>query len=476
MAEASWRRGRRSYGGTTQVAFSPSLVVGGVFARHLLFLSLVQLCRIFFFLVFLVLGSHHKERGFLSSSLSQFWVGFLQVVRELLPPRRMTSFFGVSRITRVSVRGVFQWQARRFVTQGSRPLVSSRIGGGSLSSRSCVWCSPFRLGFMFLVVLDIPWWFWVSVVVVGGCTSGGNFFLARLLLFTSSFALRAEFKTANAATLPDRLLVKTLVLLDRDSSRSYIGGSESDGHSFVINEACSMFAHTNPLHLDVFKSVARFEAEVVAMTTTLLGIDKNFQADLKAIRRHINKNTIMELGHLASSFGICFHVDLCLGGFVLPFARELGYPIPPFDFSVKGVSPISVDVHKYGLAPKGTSIVLYRNHEIRKHRGDWFVGKLCALEEHENYQELESRKSCKKQVIRRHMKTFSRRAPHKVGSSPIYFAVLTPGAPWRVLGVVGFVFITPGAQEGGWAPFSAQPLRQAPQRRGSGATLADVAP
>ncbi|KOM36727.1 hypothetical protein LR48_Vigan03g010800 [Vigna angularis] len=234
----------------------------------------------------------------------------------------------------------------------------------------------------------------------------------------------------------------------------YIGGSESDGHFSVINEACSMFAHTNPLHLDVFKSVARFEAEVVAMTAALLGskenssggqicgnmtsggtesillavktsrdymkskkgitrpemiiplsghsaydkaaqyfniklwrvpVDKNFQADVKAIRRHINKNTILivgsapgfphgiidpieELGRLASSFGICFHVDLCLGGFVLPFARELGYPIPPFDFSVKGVSSISVDVHKYGLAPKGTSIVLYRNHEIRKHQ------------------------------------------------------------------------------------------------------------
>ena len=42
------------------------------------------------------------------------------------------------------------------------------------------------------------------------------------------------------------------------------------------------------------------------------------------------------------------------------------YPIPPFDFSVKGVTSISSDVHKYGLAPKGTSVVLYRNHEIRK--------------------------------------------------------------------------------------------------------------
>ncbi|CAJ2669353.1 unnamed protein product [Trifolium pratense] len=247
---------------------------------------------------------------------------------------------------------------------------------------------------------------------------------------------------------------KDAVWQGKCSGTVYIGGSESSAHFSVINEACSMFAHTNPLHLDVFQSVVRFEAEVVAMTATLLGskektsggqicgnmtsggtesillavkssrdymkskkgitrpemiipesghsaydkaahyfniklwrvpVSKNFQADVKAIRRHINKNTVLivgsspgfphgivdpieELGQLASNFGICFHVDLCLGGFVLPFARELGYHIPPYDFSVKGVTSISADVHKYGLAPKGTSIVLYRNHEIRKHQ------------------------------------------------------------------------------------------------------------
>ncbi|KAA8528950.1 hypothetical protein F0562_033562 [Nyssa sinensis] len=247
------------------------------------------------------------------------------------------------------------------------------------------------------------------------------------------------------------------------SGTVYIGGSESEGHFSLINEACSMlvrchiydwFAHTNPLHLDVFQSVVRFESEVVAMTAALLGskekssggqicgnmtsggtesillavkssrdymkakkgikrpemiipvsahsaydkaaqyfniklwrvpVNTEFQADVKAIKRFINKNTILivgsapgfphgiidpieELGELASGSGICFHVDLCLGGFVLPFARKLGYPIPPFDFSVEGVTSISVDVHKYGLAPKGTSVVLYRNHDIRKHQ------------------------------------------------------------------------------------------------------------
>ncbi|XP_026385435.1 sphingosine-1-phosphate lyase-like isoform X1 [Papaver somniferum] len=238
------------------------------------------------------------------------------------------------------------------------------------------------------------------------------------------------------------------------SGTVYIGGNDSERHFSLINEAYSMFAHTNPLHQDVFQSVVRFEAEVVAMTAALLGsketasggqicgnmtsggtesillavktsrdymrtkkgirkpemiipesahsaydkaaqyfniklwrvpVNKEFQADVKAIRRFVNKNTILivgsapgfphgiidpieELGELASSMGICLHVDLCLGGFVLPFARKLGYPIPPFDFSVEGVTSISVDVHKYGLAPKGTSTVLYRNHEIRKHQ------------------------------------------------------------------------------------------------------------
>lgn len=33
--------------------------------------------------------------------------------------------------------------------------------------------------------------------------------------------------------------------------------------------------------------------------------------------------------------GVWVHVDACLGGFVLPFARKLGYDIPPFDFAVK---------------------------------------------------------------------------------------------------------------------------------------------
>ncbi|KAG0564376.1 hypothetical protein M758_8G101900 [Ceratodon purpureus] len=240
----------------------------------------------------------------------------------------------------------------------------------------------------------------------------------------------------------------------RCSGAVYIGGNETEGHFRLVNEAYCMFAHTNPLHPDVFPSIPRFESEVVNMTASFLGskleasggqvcgnmtsggtesilmavkstrdfmkatrgitapemiipesahsaydkaaqyfniklrrapVGANLRADVKAMKRLINRNTIMlvgsapgfphglidpieELSALALEYKICLHCDLCLGGFVLPFAKKLGYPIPPFDFRVPGVTSISVDVHKYGLGPKGTSIVLYRNHELRKHQ------------------------------------------------------------------------------------------------------------
>ena len=53
---------------------------------------------------------------------------------------------------------------------------------------------------------------------------------------------------------------------------------------------------------------------------------------------------------------------------MLPFARKLGRPIPPFDFRVPGVTSMSADLHKYGWAAKGASVVLYRTRELRRHQ------------------------------------------------------------------------------------------------------------
>ncbi|MFW9879951.1 MAG: pyridoxal phosphate-dependent decarboxylase family protein [Candidatus Thorarchaeota archaeon] len=117
---------------------------------------------------------------------------------------------------------------------------------------------------------------------------------------------------------------------------------------------------------------------------------KTYRADVQAIKDKLSENTILivgsapdfprgvvdpitELGALAREHGIGMHVDACLGGYMLPFVRKLGYDIPNFDFSVPGVTSISADLHKFGYGPKGTSTILYRNDNLLKYQYCAFI-------------------------------------------------------------------------------------------------------
>lgn len=110
-------------------------------------------------------------------------------------------------------------------------------------------------------------------------------------------------------------------------------------------------------------------------------VDKNNRADVGAMKRAINNETCMlvasapnfstgtvdnveAISELGVRYGIPLHVDACLGGFLLPFMERCDFPVPPFDFRVAGVTSISCDAHKYGFAPKGTSLILYREGSL----------------------------------------------------------------------------------------------------------------
>jgi len=114
-------------------------------------------------------------------------------------------------------------------------------------------------------------------------------------------------------------------------------------------------------------------------------VEADFCADVDAMRAAITPNTIVlvgsappfphgiidpieELSEMARERGIGFHTDACLGGFILPWAEKLGYPVPPFDFRLPGVTSMSADTHKYGYAAKGTSVVLYRGRDLRHYQ------------------------------------------------------------------------------------------------------------
>jgi glutamate/tyrosine decarboxylase-like PLP-dependent enzyme len=78
-------------------------------------------------------------------------------------------------------------------------------------------------------------------------------------------------------------------------------------------------------------------------------------------------DSIGELGELAERTDTWLHVDACVGGYLAPFVRRLGYGVPAFDFSVPGVTSISADLHKFGYTAKPASTILFRSKALARH-------------------------------------------------------------------------------------------------------------
>jgi glutamate/tyrosine decarboxylase-like PLP-dependent enzyme len=136
-------------------------------------------------------------------------------------------------------------------------------------------------------------------------------------------------------------------------------------------------------------------AHVFGIRNVRTPITKDYVADVQAMADAVNENTIglvasapnypfgtidpvTAIAEIARRHALHLHVDACVGGFALPFLRKLGQPIPPFDFGVPEVSTISADLHKYGFAARGTSLILYRDQTLQRRVGfkldDWSGG------------------------------------------------------------------------------------------------------
>ena len=73
---------------------------------------------------------------------------------------------------------------------------------------------------------------------------------------------------------------------------------------------------------------------------------------------------IVEIANYCYEKNIFNHIDMCLGGFILPFIKDYDH----ISFETKGVTSISLDTHKYGCGPKGGSVILYNKLETFKHQ------------------------------------------------------------------------------------------------------------
>lgn len=136
-------------------------------------------------------------------------------------------------------------------------------------------------------------------------------------------------------------------------------------------------------------------AHLFDIKVTKTKVRADWTADTDAMANAVGRDTVLVVGSapqypqgvvddvpaiaaLARASGANCHVDACMGGFVLPFAERLGRPVPPWDFRVDGVTSISADIHKLGYAPKGASVVLYRDKALRAYQtfvfDDWLGG------------------------------------------------------------------------------------------------------
>ena len=130
-------------------------------------------------------------------------------------------------------------------------------------------------------------------------------------------------------------------------------------------------------HAAFHKAAHYFGVEAVSVP-----VGPDFRADAAAMAAAIDDRTVLvvasapsyahgvvdpvpEIAAAAAARGIRCHVDACIGGWVLPYAARLGRPVTPWTFAVEGVTSISVDLHKYAYAPKGTSILLHRTPALR---------------------------------------------------------------------------------------------------------------
>ena len=122
----------------------------------------------------------------------------------------------------------------------------------------------------------------------------------------------------------------------------------------------------------------RLGAELMGIRLVEIPVGDDFRPRIEDVERAITAKTvglvasapagsfglldpIEAFSELAVRKGLPLHVDAAFGGFILPFMRDLGREIPPFDFGLPGVTTMMTDGHKLGLMPIATGFFLARD-------------------------------------------------------------------------------------------------------------------
>ncbi|ASJ09833.1 tyrosine decarboxylase MfnA [Thermococcus sp. P6] len=121
--------------------------------------------------------------------------------------------------------------------------------------------------------------------------------------------------------------------------------------------------------------------EMLGVRLVRARLKEDYSVDVKDVENRISEDTIgivgiagttglgvvddiPSLSDLALDYGLPLHVDAAFGGFVIPFAKELGYDLPDFDFRLRGVMSVTIDPHKMGMVPIPAGGIIFREKKF----------------------------------------------------------------------------------------------------------------
>ena len=118
--------------------------------------------------------------------------------------------------------------------------------------------------------------------------------------------------------------------------------------------------------------------DLLNLDINYIKLNKNYTMDIEDLKNKISYKTCVvvismpcfpyglndsldEISNICQQYNVPLHVDACLGGFITQFSEN------KISFK-KNIQSLSIDPHKFGCAPKGSSVLLWKNKNIKHYQ------------------------------------------------------------------------------------------------------------
>ncbi len=182
--------------------------------------------------------------------------------------------------------------------------------------------------------------------------------------------------------LEDEVISMLGELLGKKDVHGHIITGGTEANLMAMRAARNISKVTDPEIIVPKSAHFSFEkaADMLKLDLKMADLDDDYRMDTSSVEDLISDNTVAivgvagttelgkidpieELSQVCLEKDLYLHVDAAFGGYSIPFLKDVGYTLPKFDFSLQGVSSITIDPHKMGLAPIPAGGILFRERK-----------------------------------------------------------------------------------------------------------------